>query len=81
MTFESIFIPTLLLANLTVPSQALQAFGFHLVRNILWGSNCNKKSRYFVTNYLFQGLPSARGIVDVVNLVVEGNDDKDSGWL
>lgn len=40
MTLESVFISTLLLADLTIPPQALEALGFHFVRNILWCSNC-----------------------------------------
>ena len=65
MTFKTVFISTLLLANLTVPSQALQAFGFHLVRNILRGSNCDNKRVSIKYLFIFQNayLPSARGIV------------------
>jgi hypothetical protein len=40
MTFESIFVSTLFLADLAVPAQALQAFRFHLVCNIFGSSNC-----------------------------------------
>ena len=40
MTFESILVSALFLADLAVPPQALQALGFHLVCQILWRSNC-----------------------------------------
>lgn len=46
MTLESIFISTLLLADLAEPPQALQTFGLHLVGNILWCTH------YFEENML-----------------------------
>jgi len=39
MTLESVLVSALFLADLTVPPQALEALGFHLVRNELWGSD------------------------------------------
>ena len=40
VTFESVVVSTLLLADLTVPSQSLKSLGLHLVGEIFWGSNC-----------------------------------------
>jgi len=39
VTLEAVLISTLFLADLTVPPQALQAFGFHLIRDKLGSSN------------------------------------------
>jgi hypothetical protein len=41
MALEAVLIPTLLLADLTVPPQALQALGLHLVCQVLRRSDCN----------------------------------------
>lgn len=40
VTFESVVVSTLLLADLTVPSQSLKSLGLHLVGEVFWGSNC-----------------------------------------
>lgn len=39
MTFEAVLVSTLFLANLTVPSEALEAFRLHLVGKMLDGSD------------------------------------------
>ena len=39
VTFESVVVSTLLLADLTVPSQSLKSLGLHLVGEIFGGSN------------------------------------------
>jgi len=39
VTFESVFVPTLFLADLTVPSQPLEALGLHLVGEVFGRSN------------------------------------------
>jgi hypothetical protein len=39
MALETVLVTTLLLADLTVPPQALEALGLHLVRQVLWRSN------------------------------------------
>ena len=40
MTFETVLVPTLLLANLTVPPEALKSLGLHRIREVLRRSNC-----------------------------------------
>lgn len=40
VTFESILVSALLLADLAVPPQPLKTFGLHLVGQILWRSDC-----------------------------------------
>ena len=40
VTFEPVVVSTLLLADLTVPSQSLKSFGLHLVGEIFRGSDC-----------------------------------------
>lgn len=40
MTLESVFVTTLLLADLAIPSKSLQALGLHLVRQVLGCANC-----------------------------------------
>ena len=40
MAFETVLVPTLLLANLTVPSEALKSLGLHRIREVLRRSNC-----------------------------------------
>ena len=39
VTLESVVVPTLFLADLTVPSQSLKSLGLHLVGEILGCSN------------------------------------------
>lgn len=39
MALEPVLVTTLLLADLTIPSQSLQALGFHLVRQVLGSAN------------------------------------------
>jgi hypothetical protein len=41
MALEAVLIPTLFLANLAEPPEALQAFGFHLVRDIFRCTDCD----------------------------------------
>ena len=36
VALEAVFVPTLLLAHLAVPSQFLQPLRLHLVRQVLW---------------------------------------------
>lgn len=36
VAFESVLVPTLLLAHLAVPSELLETFGFDAVSNCLW---------------------------------------------
>lgn len=40
VTLESVFVSTLLLADLTVPSQSLKSLGLHLVGEVFGGSDC-----------------------------------------
>ena len=40
VTLESVFVPALFLADLTVPSQSLKSLGLHLVGKVLGRSNC-----------------------------------------
>ena len=40
VTFESVGVPTLFLADLTVPPQPLKSLGLHLVGDVLGCSNC-----------------------------------------
>ena len=40
VTFESVVVSALLLADLTVPSQSLKSLGLHLVGEIFGGSDC-----------------------------------------
>lgn len=39
VTLESVVVSTLLLADLTVPTQSLKSLGLHLVGEVLGGSN------------------------------------------
>jgi hypothetical protein len=39
MALEAVLISALLLTDLAVPPQALQALGFHLIGQILWSSD------------------------------------------
>jgi len=43
MAFEPVLVSALLLAHLTVPPQALQALGLHLVGQVLWRTNCIRR--------------------------------------
>lgn len=40
MAFETVLVSALFLADLAVPSKALQAFRLHLVCQVLWRSDC-----------------------------------------
>ena len=40
VTLESVVVSTLLLADLTVPSQSLKSLGLHLVGEVLGCSDC-----------------------------------------
>ena len=40
VALESIFVPALLLTDLTVPSQSLKSLGLHLVGEVFGCSNC-----------------------------------------
>jgi len=39
VALESILVPALFLADLTVPAQPLKSFGLHLVSDVLWRSD------------------------------------------
>ena len=40
VTLESVVVPALFLADLTIPSQPLKSLGLHLVGEVLGRSNC-----------------------------------------
>jgi len=63
MTLESVFVSTLLLADLTVPPQSLKSLGLHLVREVFGGADY--KAQWGRFRWAKQGLnlPSARGMV------------------
>ena len=42
VALEAVLIATLLLADLTVPSQTLKSFGLHLVGDVLRSTDCNE---------------------------------------
>jgi hypothetical protein len=75
VTFESILVSTLLLADLAVPSQPLKSFGLHLVGDVFRCSDCDSSK---ITKHLNlkKNIPSARGILATVLWTSFGEDEE-----